>query len=196
MKALKTLIVVLTFVALPSLATPLPLIEKQLCENVSLTLWTKSSHPGGNKKGKFNENNRGLGVRCFFQKEDSWFAHVDGLENSRFGNTLSVGFGKQMDLVRIGPVDIFAGASLSLTYYEVKARHQILPGEYVYRTLGEIVVPHPGVHYGVGVDLHELLAMFGVPSSAKLGTLSFQENRLIGNVKLRSFGWQYKFNLL
>ncbi len=198
MKALQSLAVAVIFslASVPAYAEAQGQTGDSPCTDISFTLWTNSSHPGGNKQTKhsglkFNERNRGVGFKCYFQKENPWFAHLDGLENSKFGSTLSAGFGKEYG-VQIGPIKTYAGASLSLTYYEIRARVQITPGEFIYRTTGEVILPHPGVHYGVGLNLGEALRAVGVRTPFNLGTISFEEQRLLGNIKLRSLGWQYK----
>ncbi len=143
------------------------------CQNTAFTLWTNSSHPGGNKSHKLNEDNDGLGFKCFFNKTSSTFFHLDALENSRHGSTLSVGLGMQFSVFEIGALKAYAGGTLSPTYYEVKD-----PGK---RSRVEFLVI-PSVHYGIGFELPR-----------NYGTISFEEKILFGRIRLRSLGWQYKF---
>lgn len=154
------------------------------CKNTAVTLWTNSSHPGGNGNGRLNEKNGGWGFKCFLQKEEHpYFFHVDMLENSRYGNTLAVGFGKQYDVLAVGPMNLYVGGALSFTYYEVRDRFAVGPGYYEYRSRGAVVFPFmPSVHVGIGYELPR-----------NWGTISFQENRLLQGIRLRSIGLQYKF---
>lgn len=145
------------------------------CKNTSFTLWTNSSHPGGNRNNKLNENNGGLGYKCFLEKENPYFYHFDVLENSRHGDAISLGVGRQFSILETGPLRVYAGGALSPTYYEIKD-----PGK---KSRAEFIIL-PSIHYGIGFELPN-----------KWGTISIEEKRLLGNIRLRSIGWglQYKF---
>lgn len=143
------------------------------CSNTSFTLWTNSSHPGGNKNHKLNEHNGGFGYKCFLEKENPSFVHFDVLKNSHYGDTLSIGYGRQFTLIESGSIKAYVGGALSPTYYEI---HD--PG----KSSRSAFLIIPSVHYGIGYEL---------PNN--WGTISFEEKILFGNIRLRSFGWQYKW---
>jgi hypothetical protein len=169
------------------------------CANVAFTKWTSSSHPGGNKPKKngeksYNEDNDGIGFKCYLSIDENGrvFLHVDALENSKFGSTITAGLGWEIDILLINPFNVYAGGSLNLTYYEVKGRLRVGPNEYLYKTLAEWIIPHPSFHAGVGLDIQEATKLLGVYLPIHLGMISFEEQNLLGKARIRSFGWQYR----
>ncbi|MFA5132211.1 MAG: hypothetical protein WC444_02680 [Candidatus Paceibacterota bacterium] len=139
------------------------------CKSIAYTFWTHSKHPGGDRNGRLNQDNGGIGFKCFLEKENSMFLSMDALENSQFGSTITAGIGKQIDLLKISRVSIYVGGELSLVNYDVPRKHEAIFGVM------------PSLYRGIGYSLP-----YG------FGIVSFEEKLLLGDIRLRSWGWQYK----
>lgn len=156
--------------------------DDPLCQHASFILTTNSSHNGGGRNGKNNENNGGVGFRCYFEVDPSKFWQVVGQENSRYGAALTLSIGKRADLLLLRPGTIYAGIAGNLTYYEVRGRLQIGPGEWLTRLKGFIIFPHPTVFVGGELKIPGTKCSF-----------SAEQNYALKGVNVRALGLKCAF---
>lgn len=109
------------------------------CPRVSLLLYSHSTHPGGDRNGILNENNKGVGFRCYRKIDSWWYWTASGIYNSQYGNTFVAGPGFHLPSLQLGPVDIEVGAELPYVYYESPRSRKIIYG----------LLPVPTVRLGV-----------------------------------------------
>ena len=109
------------------------------CPRVSLLLYSHSTHPGGDRNGILNENNKGVGFRCYTKIDNWWYWTASGIYNSQYGNTFVAGPGFHFPSLQLGPVDIEVGAELPYVYYESPRSRKVIYG----------LLPVPTVRLGV-----------------------------------------------
>jgi hypothetical protein len=165
------------------------------CQDLHLMIFTNSSHPGGNKDNRLNENNGGLEADCFAYGI-RWRAATG--KDSQFGDFIIVGAGPEFDIARAGPWTFRAGAFISAAYYEVR-KPLLLPGNsYRIESDGKIkIMPRYGVmthKKDIFSPLPSLSVGIGYKISEKW-EIYLEQNILPDNIRLRSYGVRKTFQL-
>lgn len=172
-----------------------PVVEKasnlDACQDLHIMIFTNSSHPGGNKENRLNENNGGLEADCFSQ---GIRYRTGATRNSKFGDTIILGAGHEIDIASLGPFTLRGGGFFNLIYYEVKSRLQvgvsyeqnkdgllIKKKRYVMIHSGETILALPTISVGVGYKV------------SKKWEIYLEQNFLPEGIRLRSFGVRKMF---
>ena len=160
--------------------------KKTWCE---LTIFTNSSHPGGNPLDIYNENNGGLFIKCSKNRDSILYTFFGGVDNSRDGNTFVWGPGFQFRTPRSWGLYAGIGGELALTYYSIngpegvrRALKKIPPSQLV--NLGYIpqgkrgyaIFPLPILVYQVG---------YAFENEHFVANLALVERNLAGAARLR-----------
>lgn len=108
--------------------------NETVCREFSVNFFGASDHPGGNRNGQLNERNTGYGITCYLEKNRRSFVSINGLTNSQFGSTLTVGYGKNFNVLSWNNFHIDGGITGAFVSYErrdSKTSYGILPLPFV-----------------------------------------------------------------
>lgn len=139
------------------------------CKSITRTFWSNSRHPGGDRGGRLNQENRGIGFKCRIEKDNPVYFSLDTLTNSQRGASMAASMGKQLDLVNLYGVKYYVGLSATLLSYEMPRRRKTV--------YGIVPMPHRGVSYEVPYGW---------------GTIGWEEQFLPQGIKLRSWNFLLK----
>lgn len=106
-------------------------LAESYCTTITQVFSLRSQHPGYGDR--VNQRNRGYGFKCRIGTQDPNFVHMGGVDNSQWGSTFVVGFGKQVDMLSLkGPfnteIRYYVGAELDALSYEWPSRRMTYYG--------------------------------------------------------------------
>lgn len=71
------------------------------CYGIAMVTWRHSAHPGGDLGGRLNQDNGGAGGLCYTNPEKTNYWLITGIENSQYGDSLVIAFGKRWALLSL-----------------------------------------------------------------------------------------------
>jgi hypothetical protein len=92
---------------------------KTICPESEVLFWGKSHHPNG--AGNLNEENRGLGLRCYHDTSfwgTKLYGEADELRNSQNGRATVIGLGVQKRFFQVGQVSLEGAVGYVRVGYE------------------------------------------------------------------------------
>ncbi len=152
-----------------------------LCRSVSTRIYYRSQHGEGDRGGRLQQRNGGVGGSCYLDEKKSFYWALGGLENSQFGPTLAIGPGMRFRTPPLLRLSIEAGVELPIVHYASPRRYT------------EVWGPIPVFYRGISIELPRI-------GYTHLGYLTIEE-RTLGwlvrrgeeRVRLYSLEWRYQF---
>lgn len=95
-------------------------IPNGLCTAHEDVFFTRSSHPGGNSKGRLNEDQDGRGMRCFVDEAKTFYLGLGTMVDSKHGDEFHFGFGSRYLTPAFYRFRLSVGGELSYVNYEIR----------------------------------------------------------------------------
>lgn len=97
-------------------------IRNGLCTAHEDVFFTRSSHPGGNPRGRLNEDQGGRGMRCYIDDRETLYIGLGTMVDSKHGDEFHFGLGKRYLTPELFGFRLAVGGEISYVNYEIRNR--------------------------------------------------------------------------
>ena len=106
------------------------------CKSFSTRLYYRSQHAEGDRGGRLQQRNGGIGSSCYLNEGKNFYWMLAALENSQFGNTFGAGPGIRASTPQLWGFSLEARVEIPIVWYESPRRHTYVWGPLPIRSRG------------------------------------------------------------